>query len=88
MIRNKLIVAHGYKFLYLLYLFLPSQDANCVSTIFEGVEQLKTNPAMKEFTVFFQNFERLKHLLTPRVVGLFFSSKQKSGSRDVIKCDS
>ncbi|KFO86949.1 Interleukin-5, partial [Buceros rhinoceros silvestris] len=41
-------------------------DANCISTIFEGTEQLKTNPAMKEFTVFFRNFERLKHLLTPR----------------------
>ncbi|KFV15925.1 hypothetical protein N340_06747 [Tauraco erythrolophus] len=40
-------------------------DVNCVSTIFEGTEQLKTNPAMKKFSVFFQKFERLKQSLTP-----------------------
>ncbi|KFP49065.1 hypothetical protein N323_00573 [Cathartes aura] len=40
-------------------------DVNCVSTIFEGTEQLKTNPAMKKFSVFFQKFERLKQALTP-----------------------
>ncbi|KFP94031.1 hypothetical protein N329_02428, partial [Haliaeetus albicilla] len=40
-------------------------DVNCISTIFEGTEQLKTNPAMKKFRVFFQKFERLKQLLTP-----------------------
>ncbi|XP_029854467.1 interleukin-5-like [Harpia harpyja] len=40
-------------------------DVNCISTIFEGTEQLKTNPAMKKFSVFFQKFERLKQLLTP-----------------------
>ncbi|XP_017689348.1 PREDICTED: interleukin-5-like [Lepidothrix coronata] len=40
-------------------------DVNCISTIFEGTEQLKTNPAMKKFSAFFQNFERLKHFLTP-----------------------
>ncbi|KAF1665089.1 hypothetical protein FQA23_0014045, partial [Aptenodytes patagonicus] len=40
-------------------------DVNCVSTIFEGTEQLKTNPAMKKFSVFFQKLERLKQTLTP-----------------------
>ncbi|XP_059681554.1 uncharacterized protein LOC104262856 [Gavia stellata] len=40
-------------------------DVNCVSTIFEGTEQLKTNPAMKKFSVFFQKFERLKQSLSP-----------------------
>ncbi|KFP10125.1 hypothetical protein Z169_00077, partial [Egretta garzetta] len=40
-------------------------DVNCVSTIFEGMEQLKTIPAMKKFGVFFQKFERLKQSLTP-----------------------
>ncbi|KFQ69636.1 hypothetical protein N335_09849, partial [Phaethon lepturus] len=40
-------------------------DVNCVSTIFEGMEQLKTNPATKKFSVFFQNFERLKQIFTP-----------------------
>ncbi|KFQ62911.1 hypothetical protein N334_01142, partial [Pelecanus crispus] len=40
-------------------------DVNCVSTIFEGTEQLKTNPAMKKFSVFFHKFERLKQSLTP-----------------------
>ncbi|NXW53284.1 IL5 protein, partial [Eurystomus gularis] len=42
-------------------------DVNCVSTIFEGTEQLKTNPAMKEFSVFFQKFEILKQSFTPRL---------------------
>uniref|UniRef100_A0A663MS17 Interleukin-5 n=1 Tax=Athene cunicularia TaxID=194338 RepID=A0A663MS17_ATHCN len=41
------------------------RDVNCVSTIFEGTEQLKTSPAMKKFSVFFQKFERLKQSLTP-----------------------
>ncbi|KFQ20364.1 hypothetical protein N331_09081, partial [Merops nubicus] len=41
-------------------------DANCVSTIFEGTEQLKTNPAMKKFSVFFQKLEGLKQSFTPR----------------------
>uniref|UniRef100_A0A8B9GE36 Interleukin-5 n=1 Tax=Amazona collaria TaxID=241587 RepID=A0A8B9GE36_9PSIT len=40
-------------------------DVNCISTIFEGTEQLKTNPAMKKFSGFFQKFERLKQSLTP-----------------------
>ncbi|NXJ43685.1 IL5 protein, partial [Ciconia maguari] len=40
-------------------------DVNCVSTIFEGTEQLKTHPAMKRFSVFFQKLERLKQSLTP-----------------------
>uniref|UniRef100_A0A8C4V2G1 Interleukin-5 n=1 Tax=Falco tinnunculus TaxID=100819 RepID=A0A8C4V2G1_FALTI len=40
-------------------------DVNCVSTIFEGAEQLKTNAAMKNFSIFFQKFERLKQSLTP-----------------------
>ncbi|NXG22521.1 IL5 protein, partial [Grallaria varia] len=40
-------------------------DVNCISTIFEGTEQLKTNPAMKRFSAFFQKFERLKQFLTP-----------------------
>ncbi|XP_068265350.1 interleukin-5-like [Nyctibius grandis] len=40
-------------------------DVNCVSTIFEGTEQLKTNPAMKKYSVFFQKFERLKQSLAP-----------------------
>ncbi|KFQ44051.1 hypothetical protein N333_07029, partial [Nestor notabilis] len=40
-------------------------DANCISTIFEGIEQLKTNPATKKFSGFFQKFERLKQSLTP-----------------------
>uniref|UniRef100_A0A8C3V517 Interleukin-5 n=1 Tax=Catharus ustulatus TaxID=91951 RepID=A0A8C3V517_CATUS len=42
-------------------------DVNCISTIFEGTEQLKTNPAMKKFHVFFQNFERLKQWLIPNL---------------------
>ncbi|KAF1500457.1 UNVERIFIED_CONTAM: hypothetical protein FQV15_0003535, partial [Eudyptes pachyrhynchus] len=42
-------------------------DVNCVSTIFEGTEQLKTNPAMKKFSVFFQKLERLKQSLTPNL---------------------
>ncbi|KGL86968.1 hypothetical protein N301_09247, partial [Charadrius vociferus] len=42
-------------------------DVNCVSTIFEGTEQLKTNPATKKFSVFFQKFERLKQSLTPNL---------------------
>ncbi|KFV44556.1 hypothetical protein N341_07770 [Tyto alba] len=40
-------------------------DVNCVHTIFEGTEQLKTIPAMKKFSVFFQKFERLKQSLAP-----------------------
>ncbi|XP_027499319.1 interleukin-5-like [Corapipo altera] len=40
-------------------------DVNCISTIFEGTERLKTYPAMKKFSAFFQNFERLKQFLTP-----------------------
>ncbi|KAK4814344.1 hypothetical protein QYF61_016302, partial [Mycteria americana] len=40
-------------------------DVNCVSTIFEGTEQLKTLPAMKRFSVFFQKLERLKQSLAP-----------------------
>uniref|UniRef100_A0A8C6N8H6 Interleukin-5 n=1 Tax=Melopsittacus undulatus TaxID=13146 RepID=A0A8C6N8H6_MELUD len=46
-------------------LFLPSQDVNCISTVFEGIEQLKTNAAMKKFSEFFWKFERLKQSLTP-----------------------
>nr|XP_009508182.1 PREDICTED: interleukin-5-like [Phalacrocorax carbo] len=42
-------------------------DVNCVSTIFEGTEQLKANPAMKKFSVFFQKFEGLKPSLTPHL---------------------
>ncbi|NWS20433.1 IL5 protein, partial [Pachyramphus minor] len=42
-------------------------DVNCISTIFEGTERLKTNPAMKKFSAFFQNFERLKQFLTPNL---------------------
>ncbi|NXL19291.1 IL5 protein, partial [Setophaga kirtlandii] len=38
-------------------------DVNCISTIFEGTEQLKNNPAMEKFNDFFQNFERLKQWL-------------------------
>ncbi|KFP42181.1 hypothetical protein N324_08250, partial [Chlamydotis macqueenii] len=40
-------------------------DVNCVSTIFEGTEQLRTNPAMRKYSVFFQKFEKLKQSLTP-----------------------
>ncbi|NXH27688.1 IL5 protein, partial [Myiagra hebetior] len=40
-------------------------DVNCISTIFEGTEQLKNNPATKKFSVFFQKFERLKQWLMP-----------------------
>ncbi|NXF98891.1 IL5 protein, partial [Sakesphorus luctuosus] len=40
-------------------------DASCISTIFEGTERLKTHPAMKKFSAFFQIFERLKQFLTP-----------------------
>ncbi|KFO70025.1 hypothetical protein N303_10907 [Cuculus canorus] len=39
-------------------------DMNCVSTIFEGTEQLKTNPTMAKFSVFFQKFEQLRPSLT------------------------
>ncbi|NXF71907.1 IL5 protein, partial [Sclerurus mexicanus] len=42
-------------------------DVNCISTIFEGTEQLKTNPALKKFSAFFQKFERLKPFLTPSI---------------------
>ncbi|NXP51169.1 IL5 protein, partial [Heliornis fulica] len=42
-------------------------DVNCVSTIFKGAEQLKTHPAMKNFSVFFQKLEKLKQLLTPHL---------------------
>ncbi|NXW35763.1 IL5 protein, partial [Phaetusa simplex] len=42
-------------------------DVNCVSTIFEGTEQLKHNPATKKFSVFFQKFERLKQFLAPNL---------------------
>ncbi|NXW47504.1 IL5 protein, partial [Nyctiprogne leucopyga] len=42
-------------------------DVNCVSTIFEGMELLKTNPAMKKFSGVFQKFERLKQSLTPNL---------------------
>ncbi|KFU92300.1 hypothetical protein M959_03907, partial [Chaetura pelagica] len=42
-----------------------TDDVSCVSTMFEGAEQLKTNPAMKKFSAFFQNLERLKQSLTP-----------------------
>ncbi|XP_061204177.1 uncharacterized protein LOC133209526 [Neopsephotus bourkii] len=58
-------------------LFLPSQDVNCISVIFEGAEQLKMDPAMKKFSGFFQKFERLKQSLTPslgREVGTCFLS--------------
>ncbi|NXO91265.1 IL5 protein, partial [Certhia brachydactyla] len=40
-------------------------DVNCISTVFEGTEQLKNSPAMKKFSAFFQNFERLKQWLMP-----------------------
>uniref|UniRef100_A0A8C6IWQ3 Interleukin-5 n=1 Tax=Melopsittacus undulatus TaxID=13146 RepID=A0A8C6IWQ3_MELUD len=40
-------------------------DVNCISTVFEGIEQLKTNAAMKKFSEFFWKFERLKQSLTP-----------------------
>ncbi|NWV41530.1 IL5 protein, partial [Grantiella picta] len=40
-------------------------DVNCISTIFEGTEQLKNYPAMKRFSAFFQKFERLKQWLMP-----------------------
>uniref|UniRef100_H0Z3Q1 Interleukin-5 n=1 Tax=Taeniopygia guttata TaxID=59729 RepID=H0Z3Q1_TAEGU len=42
-------------------------DVNCISTIFKGTEQLKNNPAMKKFSVFFQNFEKLKQWLMPNL---------------------
>ncbi|NWH83275.1 IL5 protein, partial [Aegithalos caudatus] len=42
-------------------------DMNCMSTIFEGVEQLKSNPDMKKFSAFFHNFERLKQWLMPNL---------------------
>ncbi|NXB10853.1 IL5 protein, partial [Cnemophilus loriae] len=42
-------------------------DVNCISTIFEGTEQLKNNPAMKKFSAFFQKFERLKQWLIPNL---------------------
>uniref|UniRef100_A0A8C0URI0 Interleukin-5 n=1 Tax=Cyanistes caeruleus TaxID=156563 RepID=A0A8C0URI0_CYACU len=42
-------------------------DVNCISTIFKGMEQLKNNPAMKKFSAFFQNFERLKQWLMPNL---------------------
>ncbi|NWY47794.1 IL5 protein, partial [Sylvia atricapilla] len=42
-------------------------DANCISIIFKGMEQLKQNPAMKKFSAFFQNFERLKQWLIPNL---------------------
>ncbi|NXD26198.1 IL5 protein, partial [Spelaeornis formosus] len=42
-------------------------DVNCISTIFKGTEQLKNNPAMKKFSAFFQNFERLKQWLMPNL---------------------
>ncbi|XP_069725629.1 interleukin-5-like [Phaenicophaeus curvirostris] len=42
-------------------------DVNCVSTIFEGTEQLRTNPTMTKFSVFFQKFEKLKPSLTPNL---------------------
>ncbi|KFZ61974.1 hypothetical protein N321_03969, partial [Antrostomus carolinensis] len=42
-------------------------DVNCVSTIFEGMELLKTNPAMKKFSSVFQKFERLKQSLAPNL---------------------
>ncbi|NXU17978.1 IL5 protein, partial [Pardalotus punctatus] len=40
-------------------------DVNCISTIFEGTEQLKNYPAMKKFSAFFQKFERLKQWFMP-----------------------
>uniref|UniRef100_A0A803W793 Interleukin-5 n=1 Tax=Ficedula albicollis TaxID=59894 RepID=A0A803W793_FICAL len=40
-------------------------DVNCISIIFEGTEQLKNNPAMKKFSVFFRSFERLKQWFMP-----------------------
>ncbi|NWW32032.1 IL5 protein, partial [Panurus biarmicus] len=42
-------------------------DVNCISTIFEGTEQLKNNAAMKKFSAFFHNFERLKQRLMPNL---------------------
>ncbi|NXB79278.1 IL5 protein, partial [Donacobius atricapilla] len=42
-------------------------DVNCMSTIFKGTEQLKNNPAMKKFSAFFRNFERLKQWLMPNL---------------------
>ncbi|NWV56658.1 IL5 protein, partial [Daphoenositta chrysoptera] len=43
-------------------------DVNCISTIFEGTEQMKNNPAIKKFSAFFQKFERLKQWLMPSLV--------------------
>lgn len=57
--------------------FLPPQDVNCVSTIFEGMELLKANPAMRTFSGVFQKLDRLKQLLTPNLakeVGMVFMS--------------
>ncbi|NXV05714.1 IL5 protein, partial [Cettia cetti] len=42
-------------------------DVNCIGTIFEGMEQLKNKPAMKKFSAFFHNFERLKQWLIPNM---------------------
>ncbi|NWR83526.1 IL5 protein, partial [Furnarius figulus] len=42
-------------------------DVNCISTIFAGTEQLKSNPDLKKFSAFFQKFERLKPFLTPSI---------------------
>uniref|UniRef100_A0A8C5U2N3 Interleukin-5 n=1 Tax=Malurus cyaneus samueli TaxID=2593467 RepID=A0A8C5U2N3_9PASS len=49
-------------------------DANCISAIFEGTEQLKNYPAMKKFSAFFQKFERLKEWVMPsfaKEVGIY-----------------
>ncbi|NXO35681.1 IL5 protein, partial [Locustella ochotensis] len=40
-------------------------DVNCISTIFEGIEQLKNNAAMEKFSAFFHKFARLKQWLIP-----------------------
>ncbi|NXW71444.1 IL5 protein, partial [Hirundo rustica] len=42
-------------------------DVNCISTIFEGMEQLKNNPAMETFNALFHKFEKLKQWLMPNL---------------------
>ncbi|XP_068062437.1 interleukin-5-like [Anomalospiza imberbis] len=64
-------------------------DVNCISTIFEGTEQLKNNPAMKKFSAFFQNFAILKQWLMPNLakeVGIYLLSA-RDHTAEMGKCD-
>ncbi|KAI6077073.1 Interleukin-5-like protein [Aix galericulata] len=59
------------------YLLVQADNVNCIDTLFEGVELLKTNPDLKKFSVFFQKIERLKQSLIPSLAEEILTKSQQ-----------